>query len=74
MPKGVINDEVTFVKTVNASNSFREVAEKLGVTVSSVSTRYKKYKRLGIVMKDIVTRISRKLDADEINRKVAEAQ
>lgn len=42
-----------FVSVYNTSNSAREVAEKLGIAQSSVYTRAKTYKDLGIKLKDL---------------------
>ncbi len=41
----------TFIKTFNESDSYKEVAEKLGIGVSSVQVRASKYRKNGVQLK-----------------------
>lgn len=64
-----------FIRTYQTSDSAKDVAAKLGVTVGSIYTRAKSYRRLGIPLKTMVRTSSKGVDVkaataliDSLNR------
>jgi transposase len=64
----------TFADAVNSSETHQEVADKLGITVGSVSTRISQYKKRGINLKTFKRGSGVRLDVDALNRHIAEGE
>jgi hypothetical protein len=63
-----------FALTWNACESAEEVAEKLGMPKPIVLARVSNYRKMGIHLKKMRRKNSRRLDVDKINRLIAETE
>lgn len=79
---GMVNDKLkkkripsdVFIKTFQTSDSYKEVADKLNLTISCVYSRAKNYKTKGINLKKMPHQSRNNIDIEEANKLISELE